>query len=274
VIDYEAEYNNRARVPENPEIIAGWVRDAAAYRQSADCDLDRAYGLGERLKYDLFNPETRDVLKPIVLFIHGGYWQSMDIKHFSHMARGLNAAGYRVAVGGYDLCPEVKIADIVEEMRLLCEHLWAEFRRPIVAAGHSAGGHLTSALLSTDWPSRGLPVRLVPNGYAISGLFDLMPLVHTSLNEKLGMDEKEALSLSPIAMAPPVGTSLVAAVGGDESREYFRQSRIIVDLWGRGGVKTRIRIEEEANHFTVIAPLANPKSDMLADVVSAIEGTD
>lgn len=274
MIDYEAEYNNRARVPKHPEVIAGWQRDAAAYRDSSNCELDRAYGLGERLTYDLFHPKSDNDLNPIALFIHGGYWQSMDTKHFSHMARGLNEAGFLVAVGGYDLCPDVKISDIVEEIRLLCGHLWEQFRRPIVAYGHSAGGHLTSALLSTDWASRGLPVRLVPTGYAISGLFDLMPLVQTSINDKLGMDEKEALKLSPIAMAPPIGTRLVAAVGGDESREYFRQSRIIVDLWGRGGVETRIRIEEAANHFTVIAPLADPESDMLADLIGVINGMD
>jgi arylformamidase len=270
--DYESEYNNRARVPEFEQIVAGWQRDAAAYRDSSNCELDVAYGLSGRLTYDMFVPaDDRDHGKgAIALFIHGGYWQSMEPKFFSHMAAGLNGHGYRVAVAGYDLCPDVRIDDIIEELRLLCGHLWQHYRRPIVAYGHSAGGHLTASLLSTDWPLRGLPVRLVPAGYALSGLYDLLPLVRTSINDKLRMDEKDAIRLSPIAMSGPAGTKLIAAVGGEESREYFRQSRIIVDLWGRGGVDTRIHIEAAANHFTIIAPLADPTSDMVGDIVTML----
>ena len=110
---------------------------------------------------------------PIALFIHGGYWQSLNPKLFSHMARGLNLRDIPVIVAGYDLCPEVRMADIIEDIRKLCQHVWTNFRRPIVAFGHSAGGHLTGAVLTTDWPARGMPSRLVLAGLSLSGLFDL-----------------------------------------------------------------------------------------------------
>ncbi|MDP3317930.1 MAG: alpha/beta hydrolase, partial [Bosea sp. (in: a-proteobacteria)] len=104
--DYETQYNNRARVPEHPQVIASWARDAEAYRAEALCELGVSYGESERQRYDLFKPETMRG-NAIVLFIHGGYWQALDRSFFSHMARGLNRRGIPVAVVGYDLCPQV-----------------------------------------------------------------------------------------------------------------------------------------------------------------------
>lgn len=269
VIDYEAEYNNRALVPEHPAIIEGWARDAARYREEAVCALATAYELGERTVYDLFLPESGMPDRgPLGLFIHGGYWQALDRSFFSHMARGANAHGVPVAVASYTLCPQVRVGDIIEEMRRLAGHLWERYRRPLVAYGHSAGGHLAASLLATDWGSRGLPRRLVPAGLAISGVFDLQPLIGTSINEKLRLDRKEAIDVSPIAFAAPAGTHLIAAVGGGESSEFIRQSRVIADIWARGGVETELDIRGQDNHFTVIGPLADPDSDLTHRLVT------
>ena len=266
MIDYEAEYNNGARVPEHPEIIAGWERDAAAYREASACELDRAYGLGPRLYYDLFPPTDGTEARTLALFVHGGYWQKLDRKHFSHMARGLNAHGYTVCVASYDLCPQVRLGDIVSEIRDLAEYLWQAYRKPILAYGHSAGGHLTASLLATDWRARRLPPAIACAGMAISGLFDLLPLLGTSMNQALRLDQKEAIANSPIAMGIPYGTKLIAAVGSEESREFKRQSRIIADFWSRGGIDASLRELEGANHFTAIAPLADPESDLVHDL--------
>lgn len=274
MIDYEAEYNNRALVPEHPALIEGWKRDAAAYRAEAHCDLAIPYELSERTTYDLFLPEDGMPRGgAIALFLHGGYWQALDRTFFSHMARGIVAHGIPCAVANYTLCPQVRVGDIVEEIRHLAGHIWERYRKPIVAFGHSAGGHLTASLLATDWAQRGLPRRLVPAGLSISGVFDLQPLIDTSLNANLRLDRKEAIDVSPLAMVAPSGTHLTAAVGGGESSEFIRQSRIIADIWGRGGVDTRLDIRGTDNHFTVIAPLADPHSDLttaLATMTKAV----
>ena len=102
-VDYETEYNNRARVPENPAIIAGWSRDAQAYREAHQAHHKViSYGAGERNRIDLF---SGDGAGPIVVFIHGGYWQALDGSFFSHLAGGLNAHDIDVAVPSYDLWP-------------------------------------------------------------------------------------------------------------------------------------------------------------------------
>ncbi len=258
-IDYEAEYNNRARVPEHPALIAGWARDAKAWRERQGFHTI-SYGPGARHTIDVFPSRGEGAM---VVFIHGGYWQALDGSFFSHLAAGLNAHGVGVAIPSYDLCPQVSIDEIIAGMRMAVREL-ARLGRRLVVSGHSAGGHLAACLTATDWRSVDpvLPRDLVKAGYAISGLFDLGPLVETSINNALHLDEAAARRLSPAFWQPPAHGTLDAVVGGDESAEYFRQSRMIVDAWGRGGFETRFAEVPGANHFTAIAPLADPDSPM------------
>jgi len=259
--DYEVEYNNRARVPENPELIVGWARDAAAYRARQAPRLIR-YGAGARNVIDYF-PGSHD--GPIVVFIHGGYWQALDNSFFSHLAGGLNAHGVSVAIPSYDLCPEVSVDGIIAEMREACREL-ARLGRPLVVSGHSAGGHLAACMLATDWPAidASLPRGLVASAYSISGLFDLGPLVETSINRALQLDAAAARTASSLFWSPLADKSLDAVVGENESAEYFRQSRTIVEVWRAAGVTTRFGVVAGANHFTAIAPLADPGSSMVS----------
>ena len=186
-IDYEAEYNNRARVPEYADIFLRWSGEAEIYRAEAlkegRAELGQVYGDTPRQLIDLFQPQAGQNA-PLALFIHGGYWRSLDRSMFSQMARGLNARGVAVAVVGYDLCPIVTIADIIEQIRRACVFLWQRLNVPMSVYGHSAGGHLAAAMVATDWPSLypKAPPDLTPIGYSISGLFDLAPLIGVSMN--------------------------------------------------------------------------------------------
>ena len=258
-VDYELEYNNRARVPEHPSIIAGWAKDAAAYRER---HVPRviAYGAGLRNTIDFFSADSE---KPIVVFIHGGYWQALDSSYFSHLAAGLNGHSISVAVPNYDLCPDVTVHDIIMQMRNASREL-ARFGRSLVISGHSAGGHLAACMLATDWTAYDatLPRDLVIAAYAISGLFDLRPLIGTSINKALGLDDARARAASPLFWSAPARGKLDAVVGEHESSEYFRQSETIVDRWAAAGVAARFGIIPSANHFTVISELADPHSPM------------
>jgi len=251
VIYLDAEYDNRARVPEHPAIMDGWAADAAGYRAERP-PLVLPYGAGEREKIDLFEAGPG----PVVTFIHGGYWQALDRSWFSWTARGLNARGVSVAVPSYDLCPSVPLATIVDQMRAAARTLHAYSEKPVVACGHSAGGHLAACLLSAEREA-------VAAAYAISGLFELAPLVPTFVNKALGLDQTEAERLSPLLWEAPAGRTLDAVVGGDESGEYLRQSRAIVERWGAAGARSRYEAVPGANHFTVIAPLADSGSAMV-----------
>jgi arylformamidase len=259
-VDYEVEYNNRARVPENPALISGWASDSAAYR-GQHAPRSMSYGPGARHSIDFFAAEGDG---PIVVFIHGGYWQALDGSFFSHCARGLNAHGISVAVPSYDLCPNVTVDEIVRQMQAAAREL-AKLGRPLVVSGHSAGGQLAACLLATDWRAldASLPSDFILAAFAISGLFDLVPLIKTSVNNALHLDAETARAASPLFWNVPARGSLDAVVGENESTEYFRQSSSVVERWGAAGLATRFGMVHGANHFTAIAPLADPGSSMV-----------
>jgi arylformamidase len=271
-IDYEAEYNNRARVPEHPEIFARWARDAELFRadmlKSGRAELGLFYGDEPRQYFDLFLPEAGEGAS-LAVFVHGGWWRSLDPSMYSHVARGPIARGIAVAVVGYDLCPNVSIADIVTQIRRACAFFWERFGRRMFIYGHSAGGHLAAAMVATDWSSLypKAPADLVPAGYSISGVFDLAPLVGISVNDDLRLDAAEARRLSPAYWPLKPGRSFDAVVGGLESSEFKRQSRLIVDSW-KSAAATRYEEIAGTNHFTVVEPLADPQSAMTARVAA------
>ena len=265
-IDYEVEYNNRARVPEYPEIFARWTREAAAYRDEAGkegrAELGIKFGPSPRQFIDLFSAKADNA--PLAMFVHGGYWRSLEPASFSQMARGMNGRGVTVAISGYDLCPQVSIGDIVRQTQAACLHLWKRFGQRIMVSGHSAGGHLAACMVATDWKAldAGAPADLVPAGYSISGLFDLAPLLHLATNADFKLDAAEARRISPLFWPVAKGRALDAVVGGIESSEFLRQSKLVTDEWGQRGVATRYEALPGANHFTVCDPMTDPNSAM------------
>ena len=266
-IDYEKEYDNRGRVKEHPEIFARNERDSAAYRDAAKgAELGIKYGPSPRQYIDFFPGKDGG---PLAIFIHGGWWRTRDPSAYSHLASGSNAHGVSVAMLGYDLCPQVSIATIIEQMRAACLFLWRKKHQRMLAIGHSAGGHLAACMAATDWKTIApdAPSDLVPAAYAISGVFDLAPLTQISVNADLKLDDNSARACSPIYLRVPAGRSLDAVVGALESSEFLRQSSIVTETWRKSGAQTRYEAVPGANHFTIIEPLADAKSAMTRRVV-------
>jgi arylformamidase len=267
-LDLETEYSPRLTVTDHAQIFARWAREAEDYRaemlKAGRAELGISYGESPRQFIDLFFPAAGEGA-PLAVFIHGGYWRAMDPSFHSHMARGLNERGFAVGVVGYDLCPIVSIADIIEQIRRACASLWQRFNRRMLVSGHSAGGHLTASMVATDWQKLWpkVPSDLVPVGYAISGVFDLTPLTKTSMNQDFRLDDAEARRISPIFWTVPAGRTLDAAVGDLESSEFKRQSRSMSDAWRQAKAETRYA-ELPGNHFTVIDALADPRNAMVA----------
>ncbi len=251
-MDLEAEYNNRARVPDSASIIATWAREAETFRSTwARKTLDIPYGEGVRERFDLFEAEQPG---PVAMFIHGGYWQALDKSFGSHWARGLVMRGVSVAVPSYDLCPAVPLRRIVEEMRAACIALHRRLGQRLLVAGHSAGGQLAAMLMATDWRAidPALPERLVGAALPVSGVFELEPLLGTSIGRALDLTPAEARALSPRYLRPAPG-ELHAVVGGAESSEFIRQTHAFAAAW-RGSAEEI----QGANHFTVLEPFPDP----------------
>lgn len=273
-LDLALEYDNRARVPGYPAILDGWIRRSAALRANVPAaDLGVPYGPSPRQTLDILWPDASRQA-PVVLFFHGGYWQHGHPRNFSFVAEGCLAQSVAMAIAGYDLTPDVSLATIIAQARAAALCLARLVGRKVVACGHSAGGHLTAALLCTPWRehSPGAPADLVPAGVGLSGVYDVEPLISTPLNTALRLTPEEARRVSPSAWAVPPGRVFDAVVGGDESREFLRQSHHITDLWATQGATTRYVELPATNHFTILEPLTDPSSALVERLTGLARG--
>lgn len=259
----DAQYNNRARVPDHAKILARWAEASALSRAKAECRLDLRYGAGPFESLDLFTTARADA--PVLVFIHGGYWRSLGKSDFSFVAPAFTAAGALVVVPDYALCPAVSIEQITWQMAHALEWTWRNAAqhggdpRRIVVAGHSAGGHLATMMLSCRWKqvSDELPAQLVGGALSISGVFDLEPLRHTPfLKDDLQLSPASVKRLSPAFFPRPKG-KLYATVGAAESGEFLRQNQLIRDVWGPTAVPVCETVPG-ANHFDVLESLVDP----------------
>jgi arylformamidase len=259
----DQQYDNRARVPEHERIFARWREASALVRERSARRLDLAYGQGPNETLDLFvAPGDR---APILFFIHGGYWRSLDKADQSFIAPAFVQQGAMVVVPNYALCPAVTIEAIalqlVKAMVWTVRHatLYGGDARRIVVAGHSAGAHLAAMLLSCDWRSLGMPARTVRAALGLSGLYDLAPIEKTPfLQADLRLTPEAVRKLSPAGFPPPQGR-LFALVGEQESDEFKRQTRLIHERWGEQTVPVYEQVAG-ADHFTILHELADPEA--------------
>jgi arylformamidase len=260
----DAQYNNRARIPEHPQIFERQAEASALVRERASRRLDLRYGDGPNELLDLF--PTPRANAPVLVFIHGGYWRSMDKSGHSFVAASFVAEGAMVVVPNYALCPAVTVETIALQMTRSLAWIWRNAAlyggdpRRIVVAGHSAGGHLAAMLLSCDWKKVGvdLPPQLVSGALAISGLFELETLRRTPyLQTDLRLTPASAQKLSPALFPPPQGP-LYAVVGGAESEEFLRHNTLIREAWGSDAVPVCEAIPGK-NHMDILHDLADPQ---------------
>ncbi len=268
----ENEYDNRARVPDHAQVLTRWARASLAAREGSVCHLDLAYGSGAGETLDVFpaaapaHPSAQ-ALAPVLVFIHGGYWRTLDKAQHSFVAPGFNADGAMVVVPNYALCPAVSVEHIVLQLTQAlawtfrhAAHFGGDASR-ISVLGHSAGAHLATMMLSCRWKDVGgdLPAQLVAGALSISGVFDLEPLRQTpSLQADLQLTPSAVRRLSPAFFPRPKAGRLYATVGADESGEFLRQNRLIRDVWGPTAVPV-CEVVPGKNHFTVMESLADPR---------------
>lgn len=271
----DAAYNNTAQVPETDEIIAGWVAAGDIAAEAPEARLDIAYGPGPRQSLDLFVPES-DGPVPVFAFIHGGYWQRLSKRPFTCFAPAFVEAGIAYAAIGYPLCPDVRLTELVESVRQAVAWIGQGGAghgidpARIHIGGHSAGGHLTAMMMSTDWGARGLPDDLIKSGCAISGVYDLEPIRLGALNDAVRLDEAEVAALSPIHHLPARAGHLTLCVGGRELPEFLRQQSEYAAAWRANGLSLQEMTPEDANHFTVINALGDPNSPLYRAIVEQI----
>jgi arylformamidase len=260
----DAQYNNRARYPDFKEHFDSWGRWSAAARAVIPSRLDVPTGITPIESIDIFPAENTGA--PIYMFIHGGYWYSLDKSDYSYVAKGMRPHGITTVVNNFGLAPQHDMDTIVAHNRQAIAWLWknaASFggdRNKIYVCGHSAGGHLGVMLLATDWPAfdAELPINPVKGACAIAGIFDLEPIRLSFLNEKLHLTAGQVTQYSPEFLDYPTRSPLSLVVAINESDEFHRQSKQMRERWNKMGWPVESLVPPGLDHFSVVNDLGNP----------------
>lgn len=258
----DAAYNNSAAVKDSAERLADWTARSKRVRTERSELLDLAYGPRPRNRIDVFRCGTAPA--PLLIYIHGGYWQRNAKEFYACLADGPMARGFDVALIGYTLAPDATLTEIVGEVRAAVRWLRAEGPQlgvatgKLILSGWSAGGHLTAMALSE-----------ADAGLAISGIFDIEPCRLNYLNAALKLTTDEHIVLSPIRQLPLHSPPLVIAFGTAELPELQRQSR---DYWSArkaANLPSELLLLSGHDHFSILEELASPNG-LITDALTRL----
>jgi acetyl esterase/lipase len=250
--DRDRGLNNGVAVPGSIDLVAGWELRSAEMRKRHPGQLDLRYGPRERNRIDFFKAADK---APTLLFIHGGYWQARAKEVFTVFAEGPMVHGINVALIGYTLAPDATLDEIVAEIHAGIDYLAGQLPAlggngdDIVVSGWSAGGHLTSMALSHP---------KVRGGMAISGIYDLEPVRHSYLNEKLKLDEAMSHRNSPVKQPGGPLKPLSLVVGSAELPLLRKQTADFAGHRARYGLPVTYEEIPGANHFTIMNEMMSP----------------
>lgn len=271
------QYLPRLSVHNADQLTEASERRSARVRATLDAKLDVPYGESSRQTLDIFPAASPNA--PVLVFIHGGYWRAPNLTKstYSHIAKPFVRSGATVVLPEYDLCPHVRIRDIVQQMRNALVWIYKHIkryngdRRKIVVSGHSAGGHLTAMMVATDWRAHaGLPNSLVAGSAPLSGLFDIRPHRETDLQPDIRLSVADARALSPMQLPCVSGGNAIVAVGGAESDAFHWQSLQYAANLRAAGVHAEYVATPGDNHFTITDRLGRGRDPLVRKVVELL----
>jgi arylformamidase len=260
--------------PSFEALLAAYETEGRAATASESCALDLRYGPLQRQTFDFFAARGR--ARGTLAYFHAGYWQSRDKSGFRFIAPAFTAAGLNVALVNYPLCPTVSLAELVAAAHASVPAIRAhaaagasaDASHPLVVAGHSAGGHIAVELALSQPPSPAPPIAGI---VALSGIFDLAPLVETTLNDRLRLDEAGAVACSPLHRVRGAAVPALFAVGDAETRAFGRQSARLHEAWREAGNRSALHVEAEADHFSLLRPFATSGAPLFGQVLALFD---
>lgn len=236
-----------------------------------DVESDISYGPTERQKLDVYTKKNSAGQKgsPFFVYIHGGYWQEKIItkNNSAQMAVPFTSAGATVISIDYEQCPDVSMDEIVAEVKQALYFIFklAKERHSsgIYLCGHSAGAHLAAFMLMTSFQDDdAFDSELIKGAFLVSGVYDLCPLVKTSVNDPLKLTEEDAWRFSPANFVQDIAhhsgkRDIVIAVAEFDPPEFRRQSGEFEKNLMDSGVRTRYMDIPDTDHFSVVEKLQN-----------------
>lgn len=271
--DLEAQYNPRRAVPDFEQHFETYKTRSAETRARIGGAFDLRYGPTPLQTYDLHEPAKANGT-PLVVLIHGGYWRGLDKSLHSFVAEPYLAAGAVVANINYDLCPAVTVDEIVRQVQACIAHLARE--APSFGAdparlhvmGHSAGAHLAAAAFALPWDAAALGPRPQPAGFAlVSGVYDLEPVLHITVNQDVRLDGAMAKRNSLLRQPLKTTARTLIAVGDAEPDAWIGQSEEFHAACRAAGTPANLMRIASANHFSILYAMADAKHPLTAEII-------
>lgn len=269
----EAGYVSAQGRPHWPATIADFIARSEAVAARAEFEADLVYGPHPRQRWD-FLP-AGGAPRAILAYFHPGYWQMRDKAVFRCLMPLFADLGCDAVVANYPLCPDATLAELTAAAQALVPALAADARRrhgrdlPVVIAGHSAGGHLAVELAL----AQSAPAGPIAAAVALSGVYDLAPLIPTSLNRALRLDAASAAAASPVTRVGTIGCPALFAVGGGETPAFLAQNRAMAEAWTAAGHDARVIESGSDDHFSLITTLEDRASPLHRAVAAFLDET-
>ncbi|MDP3256367.1 alpha/beta hydrolase [Bosea sp. (in: a-proteobacteria)] len=269
-------YDQRVWAPNAAAVIARYDEESARARAALRHHADVPYGAHPAQRLDLFPPGGAGA--PVHLHLHGGAWRALDKEDVSFVAPPLVATGALVVIPGFSNLPEVRLPDIVAQLREAVAWVWNHVadhggdRDRITISGHSSGAHLAAVLLTTDWEPFGLPDDVLKGGFCLSGSYDLGPVMLSSRRLYIDIDAQEEQQLSPLLHVERLRCPVIVGLGEGESPEFRRQGAAFATAVERSGGRLA-RLEcAGLNHFEVALELADARTPASTALEGLVHG--
>lgn len=259
----ESQFNPRTTVPDVSVYTDRGDTLSAQARARYPFEADVRYGSGPLANLDFFPAKTAG--RPVVVFLHGGYWRARDKKDYSYVVEGLISADCSVVVMNYDLCPAVTLPEIVQQVKDGLVWLaaqadrWGFDPKQIYVSGHSAGAHLLAAVLAQTGESYQLPAGLIKKAYLLSGVYDVAPVLEISVNEQVLLRPDQVHAMSPLRFNFSPETAYDIVVGGGEPRDWIRESSRFAEHLKTQGCTVSYASLSDLNHYSLMFELETPE---------------
>ena len=271
----EAQYNPRTTVPDVAIYTDRGDQLSEQARQTYPFKADIRYGTGLLATLDLFPAARPD--RPLVIFLHGGYWRARDKNDYSFVVNSLISADCSVVVMNYDLCPTVKLSEIVQQVKEGIEWIagqaeqWGFNPNKILAFGHSAGAHLIAAVLAQTGQPYQLAPGIIQKAYLISGVYDVEPVLEISVNAQICLLPEEVHAMSPLNFSFDPATAYEVFAGGGEPRDWIGESTRFAEHLKKNGCATYHETIGDLNHYSIMYELETPEGVIAKRIRQDIE---
>ena len=264
--DWDDAFDNGGYIRDAKTYPDRWASDAENFRAAqSNGQIDVTYGPNARNKMDIFRPSG--AVNGLFVFVHGGYWRLFDKSTWSHLAAGAVHRGWAVVIPSYPLCPTVDLPEIAPHVAEAINLAAQTISGPIRLAGHSAGGHLVTRMISSPELLYTTVQSRITGVTSISGLHDLRPLTLARMNSDLGLSDATAAADSPALLTPSSNCQVTAWVGAQERPEFLRQTRLLEENWSKAGHSVRAHYDPSHHHFSVIEGLQDPTSPLISAIL-------